>query len=506
MLSCKTVISLNGQQPVDCLPITHENALLLGENGVTTQDSAAVRLELDDHDELVVLRVGQTPVILERSGRKLQLREGKPVRICENDTLLINTSGICIVKSTFVIRKTDVRMPWLQTTKRILAASAAVFSMSVMCACEEDGNDAQQIQQGQQGQHSQKDKCERGAQKCDGNKVMHCENGVWKKADVCTSGDICYEASNTSAYCKPEALAGDIAMDCVDGEMRCDGNSVYKCDGGFWSLDRVCDAGDECVQVSNTSAFCDMGPTSGILPPQKECEDNEVKCEDNSIYKCDHGFWSLDRACDAGELCVEQSNSSAICELQPLAGDVSLDCVDGEMQCDGNNVYECEGGLWVLSNVCEGGSECIQISNTSAFCDMGPTAGVLPIEECQPGEMKCDNNSIYKCEFGYWALANKCEGDAICVERSNTSAVCEVDVTEGEMIPPECDDGAMKCEDNSIYKCVGGAWSFSKSCSDEEVCVSLSNTSAVCEVDVREGEMLPEIPTPSPVHPSEKSE
>ena len=65
MLSCKTVISLNGQQPVDCLPITHENALLLGENGVTTQDSAAVRLELDDHDELVVLRVGQTPVILE---------------------------------------------------------------------------------------------------------------------------------------------------------------------------------------------------------------------------------------------------------------------------------------------------------------------------------------------------------------------------------------------------------------------------------------------------------
>ena len=67
-------------------------------------------------------------------------------------------------------------------------------------------------------------------------------------------------------------------------------------------------------------------------------------------------------------------------------------------------------------------------------------------------------------------------------------------------------DGAAKCEDNSIYKCVGGVWSLSKSCSDEEVCVSLSNTSAVCEVDVREGEMLPEIPTPSPVHPSEKSE
>ena len=605
MISCKTLISVNGEQPVDCLPITHEDTLALCETGVTTNDVAAVRLELDDHDELVVVRVAETPVTLERSGRKLQLRAGKAVRICENDVLSINASSICLVKSTFLIPKASPVFPWLQTTRRILATSAAVFTMTVLCACEEE-EDNQPIKS---------ISCEQGAQKCSGNKVMTCQNGVWQLSQTCRGDEICVE-SNTSAVCEMSMIAGDMRIDeCEPDQMKCENNNVYKCEGGFWELSQKCLGYDICTELSNTSAVCESGVTSGILPPQKaECKNDEMKCDDNNAYKCVDGFWQLADACDSPEVCVEQSNTSAVCEMSMIAGDMKIDecepdqmkcennsiyqCVDGiwqlanacdsyevcveqsntsavcemsmvdgdmqidecdpdqmkcennsvykcegglwqladaceggtecvqvsntsafcdmgptagvlpveecqpgEMKCEDNSVYKCEGGLWQLADVCEGGSECVQVSNTSAFCDMGPLAGVLPIEECQPGEMKCEDNSVYKCDFGYWALANKCEGDAVCVELSNTSAVCEMSlVPSGVMPPSDCVPGQMKCEDNSVYKCDFGYWELANKCEGDAVCVELSNTSAVCEVDVLGGEPLPppEIPTPEP--------
>ncbi len=607
MISCKTLISVNGEQPVECLPITHEGSLALCETGVTTNDLAAVRLELDDHDELVVVRVAETPVILERSGRKLQLRAGKAVRICENDVLRINASSICLVKSTFLIPKATSVFPWLQTTRRILAASAAVFTMTVLCACEEEED-----------QSIKNVSCVQGVQKCAGNKVMTCQNGVWRLSQTCLSDEICVE-SNTSAVCEMSMIAGDMRVDeCEPNQMKCENNNVYKCEGGFWELSQKCLGYDICTELSNTSAVCESGVTSGILPPQKECKNDEMKCDNNNVYKCVGGFWQFAEACDLPDVCVERSNTSAVCEMSMVDGDMQIDecdpdqmkcennsvykcegglwqladaceggsecvqvsntsafcdmgptagvlpieeCQPGEMKCDNNNVYQCSGGLWQLADACEGGSECIQVSNTSAFCDMGPTAGVLPVEECQPGEMKCEDNSVYKCEgglwqladaceggsecvqvsntsafcdmgptsgvlpveecqpgemkcednsvykcdFGYWALANKCEEDAVCVELSNTSAVCEVDVTEGEMIPPECDDGAMKCDNNSVYKCEYGYWALANKCEGDAICVERSNTSAVCEVDVLEGEPLPPPEIPNPEPPSDKS-
>ena len=488
MLSCKTVISVNGQQPVDCLPITHEDVLALGPNGVTTHDLAAVRLELDAHDELVVVSVGQIPASLERCGRKLQLREGKPVRICENDVLLMNESSIRIVKSTFLISKSVApKTPWLQTTKRILAASAAVFSMTAMAACEEDGADVNRVQQGQQVHHGA---CAQGDQKCDGNDVLRCEGGAWRIVETCDGDKVCVEESNASAYCKLNALSGDVSFECSEGEMKCGNNSVYRCEDGFWELDHSCVNGDECVQVSNTSAYCEMEHTAGILPAY-ECTPGEMKCDGNDVYACNGGFWELDKSCDTFEVCVEQSNDSAVCDVVPLAGDISLDCDDGEMKCDGNDIYACKNGVWELDKSCDTFEICVEQSNNSAVCEIEPLAGVIPLD-CNDGEMKCEGNDVYACKNGVWELDKSCSGDEVCIQQSNTSAICQVDVTEGEMIP-DCFDGDVKCDGNSIYKCKDYEWVLDKSCSADEVCIQESNSSAVCAADVIMGNMVPEI-------------
>ena len=367
MISCKTFLSLNGQAPVECLPITENNDISLCQTGVTSRDSAVASLQLDEHDELVVVRLAETPVTLERAGRRVTLRANKPIRICEKDTLWIDNTSIEIVKSTFVITKPAPKSTLIQTARKVVAASAAVFSMVAFAACEEDG-------------------CNNGEQKCKNNDVYICANNSW-----------------------------DLLEKCSDEEM--------------------------CVETENSSASCQLSSTSGVAEPLPYgCKTDEMKCEDNNVYKCDDGHWKLEKECS--ESCYEESNTSAYCKIEELSGDISpevpIECTADEMKCKNDNVYKCIEGYWELEQKC-GTSGCIQASNTSAHCDVEPIMGDAPADECVPDEMKCEEGNVYKCEDGFWKLAEQCEAPAECVEKSNTSAVCEAAMTDGEMPAPEPD-------------------------------------------------------------------
>ena len=68
---------------------------------------------------------------------------------------------------------------------------------------------------------------------------------------------------------------------------------------------------------------------------------------------------------------------------------------------------------------------------------MAPTTGILPPQECEPKTMKCEDNQVWECDGGSWKAKEKCEGDAVCIENSNTSAVCEVEPLAGEPLPPD---------------------------------------------------------------------
>ena len=423
MLSCKTIISVNGQSPVECLPVTHESGLMLCETGVASADLAAASLELDEHDELVVLKTAEIPVALERGGRKLQLRSGKSIRICENDVLWIGESSIRIVKSTFVIYKTERKSPFMRTARKVIAASAAVISMAAFSACEENS-------------------CEPGAQKCDGGKVMTCQAyGEWKVSEVCTDGNVCIEHDNRTASCNVDVIEGDMPSDeCLSGEMKCDGDSVMKCTNGYWEVAETCkDAA--CIEASNTSAYCDMETADGVLPydGRDDCgKPGEMKCEDNKAYRCDEktGRWEVAEKCTDGAVCVESSNTSAYCEVEVLGGDAEPptdECDSGAMRCDGNKAMICKDGSWAVSEICADAEDCIEESNTSAHCDVSDVSGVAPPEdECEAGQMKCENNSVYACSDGFWAISKECKKHEECIEISNDSAVCEMEMLAGE--------------------------------------------------------------------------
>ncbi|MBQ9817884.1 MAG: hypothetical protein IJM59_10545 [Proteobacteria bacterium] len=479
MLSCKTIISVNGQSPVECLPVTHESRLMLCETGVASADLAAASLELDEHDELVVLKTAEISVALERGGRKLQLRSGKSIRICENDILWIGESSIRIVKSTFVIYKTERKSPFMRTARKVIAASAAVISMAAFSACEENS-------------------CEPGAQKCDGGKVMTCQAyGEWKVSEVCSDDSVCIEHDNKTASCNVDVISGDMPpAECHSGEMKCDGDSVMECTDGYWEVAETC-KNATCIEASNTSAYCEANDLGGVLPydGRDDCsKPGEMMCEDNNVYRCDekNGRWEVAEKCTDGAVCVESSNTSAYCEVEVVGGEAPpFECDPGEMRCDGNKAMICKDGFWEVAKKCIDGAVCVESSNTSAYCEVEVLGGDAepPTDECDSGAMRCDGNKAMICKDGSWAVSEICADAEDCIEESNTSAHCDVSDISG-VAPPmnECEAGQMKCENNNVYACSDGFWAISKECKKHEECIEISNDSAVCDMEIMSGE------------------
>lgn len=92
---------------------------------------------------------------------------------------------------------------------------------------------------------------------------------------------------------------------------------------------------------------------------------------------------------------------------------LSPECSEGEQKCIGNDLYECQGGTWVL------------IEQNSSVC----------IVECSEGETKCIGKDLYECQNGSWIL----------VEPDSPSCA-------------ECNEGETRCIDNDLYVCRNGGW------------------------------------------------
>ena len=146
MLFYKTQLSFDGQDAVECLPITPDSPLGLKAVGTVAPGLAEVILRIDDHDELVADKVGGGDVVLERAGRSMVLRKGHPIRICQLDTLVIAGVSICLVKSSYIVSKSSLTKK-IKQLGRVLAASAALCSAFAVAAC----NDADDVGFGTRG-------------------------------------------------------------------------------------------------------------------------------------------------------------------------------------------------------------------------------------------------------------------------------------------------------------------------------------------------------------------
>ena len=117
---------------------------------------------------------------------------------------------------------------------------------------------------------------------------------------------------------KPEII-------CNEGDTRCVGSAIERCENNKWVFYKSCAYG--CEMISPTTAQC-KEPLIPIPTPIQECTDGDTKCENGIKYVCENGRW------------VE-------------AGSCGDQCVDGEIMCEGGIKYECRDGTWVKVGTCD---------------------------------------------------------------------------------------------------------------------------------------------------------
>ena len=124
-------ISMDGNEAVPCLPIG-ENALGLNCKGITWQDNAVVWIRCNAQNELCICAESDTPVILERSGRRLSLK-AREIRLLPQDVIYFDGHRFEI-ESMHRCGEQKRRFSSRQTM--LSAAAAAAFAIMTVPACQ----------------------------------------------------------------------------------------------------------------------------------------------------------------------------------------------------------------------------------------------------------------------------------------------------------------------------------------------------------------------------------
>ena len=119
----------------------------------------------------------------------------------------------------------------------------------------------------------------------------------------------------------------------------------------------------------------------------QDCEDGNVKCEGHDLYTCIDGEWSL-----------TEVNSESCGYVPPI-------CTNGHTKCVGYDLYTCINNNWILT---DGNS---------------PSCGYTPV--CTNGQHKCIGPDEYVCINNQWILYDA--GSPACTTPIVSGEVTDVD-------------------------------------------------------------------------------
>ena len=312
-----------------------------------------------------------------------------------------------------------------------------------------------------------------------------CLNGKWE-------GDSDYACPFSCMDTPGDNPDKPYCGECINNDQRCDGNTTQICKDGRWKLSVNCnELGTSCIKVDNSATcgaclngedrfynsptnicrhmtckdaiwildedYCGLKEVSCNLNLTEcgECLNNDVKCEDNRIYQCVGGSWLQNNECEfsCSEIIDENQN------IQYLCGE----CTTGDSKHwnnpdNGICVFsKCENGKWVDDyNDCPNGS-CI-LDDAGKYLDCG---------NCLNNTNQC-NDKIYQiCKNGNFEDILACDScnNSICMKSCSAKNKCTQDTdtiatfcnSEGqiEFCPAGCtsDSICMNCQDGEqIFK------------------------------------------------------
>jgi hypothetical protein len=312
------------------------------------------------------------------------------------------------------------------------------------------------------------DPCERGEQRCNEGRLEECGPDAtgWVERATCDSPELCLSGlaacGRAAASCACELPA------CVEGEARCNGSVLERCNVARTGFDVV----DGCA----SEALCQLGLT--LDPARCEaptCSPGQFTCEGASLRSCRTdlaGFDDIDTCIGPG-FC-----NAAAGQCDPVP------CEPGERSCNGTQVRVCapdQSGF---------------IPETD--CPLGCVVATAQCQTCEVGSYICSNESLFRCDDGRSVVPLDRNSD--CAE--GLQIICTADGGVVNECPDgfscrgagqcSCDPGTLFCDDDDLLicdgadlvpanQCQGPDGNILVTCDDGEVELDECNSDNQCE-------------------------
>jgi len=195
--------------------------------------------------------------------------------------------------------------------------------------------------------------CQEGQTRCQGDLLERCQNNAWLTDTDCGSlGQSC-GADPTSG--EPACLAD--TPNCTEDSLRCTGDSLERCVHDAWQTDTDC---------GSRGQSCGTDPTSGdpaCLVDTPNCTENSLRCTGDLLERCVHDAWQTDTDCGS----LGQS-----CGADPTSGDPAClagtpNCTEDSLRCTGDLLERCVEDAWQTESDCLAFGELCRVDEASGL-------------------------------------------------------------------------------------------------------------------------------------------
>ena len=315
--------------------------------------------------------------------------------------------------------------------------------------------------------------CTTGETKCDGNKLVKCENSMWTEGVECT-GDtpVCGKNASNVDDCIATPILG-----CTTGETKCDGNKLVKCENAIWG------EGVECTGDTPICGKNESNVDACIATPILGCTTGETKCEGNKLFTCENAIWNEGVECTGDTpICGTDESNVAACiadtTVKCVNGDDEYEVGDG--YCDESGVAqvcgedgEFEAATNCAGRICEVNENHVAACRDGEKCVVNEETG----ETVEHNALYCDTNgNVAKCDDGTGRVDTACKAPEVC---ENASKTCQEPKSEdcmydGSLIA----NGSTVCKENGKVTCKDGNLSNVDKCTTD-----VENATAICTMD-----------------------
>ena len=340
-----------------------------------------------DEDKVVIERIGETPVEIQRGSRKRLLNSNHPTRILPKDVIRIGSTEYYIARIHRFVQTSRKPSQFGQMANKALLTGAAAMMMAAVPGCHPSEQSKNHAPDNAPAVVNVNDEIAQAVAESDTNKNPNTENS---NPEI-DNPEIAVVPDDTadSNIADNQSDENDNMSKCDDGQIMCLSNNRYQCENHRWKIVEKCKKPATCNEKREfdkkldktivTETKCDN--TEPCQNGQYVCYGATIRCEqspglgcnvNDEMYKCVNNEWKFEKKCPSGETCWLDEDMKASCVQharavgKPAFGN---DCSKNELKCDSENaIMFCHHGFWRYRKVCDDPEVCKSISSTNAIC------------------------------------------------------------------------------------------------------------------------------------------